>query len=92
MDGEYVRKTSQILKKLCLCSGDTELHDELDRVYNIISSSPIRSNAEARDYEMKVMELSEELDKKIDTLEKEKCLDLIEQIKNYAIGRNSVLS
>ena len=92
MDGEYIKKVSQIMKKLCLYVKDTELHDELDRVYNIISSSPVRSNSEARDYEMKIMELSQELDKKIDTLEKEKCIALIKQIKNYAVSRNALLS
>ena len=74
-----------------MCSDDTQIHNELDRLYNIISSSPVRSNAEARDQEMKVLDLAEELNDKIDILEKEKCLELIKQIKSHAVSRNSFL-
>ena len=91
MDREYIKKASHIIKNLCMCSDDTQIHNELDRLYNIISSSPVRSNAEARDQEMKVLDLAEELNDKIDILEKEKCLELIKQIKSHAVSRNSFL-
>lgn len=91
MDREYVRKASQKLKALCLSVKDTPLHDKLDSVYQIISASPVRSTSAAREDEMKVLDLAEELSSKINTLEKETCLDMIEQIRQSALRRNTLL-
>lgn len=59
---QYVKKSSAMLKGIMEMADDKNLKKKIENAYDLLHSSPIKSNLSVRDYEVTVMDLIEVLE------------------------------
>lgn len=65
MELQYVKASSSKLKGIMDSVSDKQLWKKIDKIYDLIHSSPVKSSNSVRDYELAVLELIDVLDDNI---------------------------
>lgn len=85
MELRYVRDASAKLKGIMDSISDKQLRKKVEKLYDLLHSSPVKSNNSAREYELMVLELIAALETNIDKndiLSVETTISRIERIAN----------
>ena len=62
MDLEYVKDASSHLKRIADSIDDKQFYKKVERLYDLLHASPVKTNVSVRDYEMAVLDLIDELE------------------------------
>ena len=62
MDLEYVKDASSHLKRIADSINDKQFYKKVERLYDLLHGSPVKTNNSVRDYEMAVLDLIDELE------------------------------
>lgn len=62
MDLEYVKDASSHLKRIGDSIDDKQFYKKVERLYDLLHGSPVKTNNSVRDYEMAVLDLIDELE------------------------------
>lgn len=85
---EYVRGSADQLKGIMDSVSDSKLRKKVERIYDLVSTSPVRSDASVRSVEWNVMNLIGELRESIQEGNTEAAESLLRDIENAANERN----
>lgn len=88
MELQYVKESSARLKGIMDCASDKQLRKKVERLYDLLHSSPANSNNSVRDYELMVMELIDVLEDNIDKDDISAAEKTISMIERNASERN----
>lgn len=88
MELRYVRDASSKLKGIMDSVSDKKLHKKVEKLYDLLHSSPVKSNSSVRDYELMVLELIDALEKNIDRNDNLAAEITISKIERNASERN----
>lgn len=84
----YVRDASAKLKGIMDSISDKQLRKKVEKLYDLLHSSPAKSNISVRDYELTVLELIDVLEGKVDGNDIPAVEITISQIERNASERN----
>ena len=62
MDLEYVKDASSHLKRISESIDDKQFYKKVERLYDLLHASPVKTNASVRDFELSVLGLIDELE------------------------------
>ena len=62
MDLEYVKDASSHLKRIADSIDDKQFYKKVERLYDLLHASPVKTNNSVRDYELLVLDLIDELE------------------------------
>lgn len=85
---QYVKQSSAMLKGIMEMTEDKVLKKKIEKVYDLLHSSPVKSNSYVRDYEDTVMDLIEELEDNVSRNDNAAANTTIETIMKNANERN----
>lgn len=88
MELQYVRESSASLKSIMNRVEDKKVKKQIEKAYDLIHSSQVKSNNSARDYELTVMDLIEVLEQNISRNDLVAASTTIEKIIRNADERN----
>lgn len=91
MELKYVRDASAKLKGIMDSISDKRLCKKVEKLYDLLHSSPVKSNDSVREYELTVLDLIEELKKNIDQNDISAAETTISKIEKTANERNRCL-
>ncbi|WP_455543698.1 hypothetical protein [Intestinibacter sp.] len=84
----YVKESSAKLKSILEKTSDRKIKKLVEKAYDTVHSSPIKSNNSVRDIELTVMELIDDLNNSVNSGDTENVKALVNQIVNQAEERN----
>lgn len=84
----YVRDTSSRLKGIMESISDKQLHKKVEKLYDLVHSSPAKSDKFVRDYELMVLGLIDALEENIDRNDLSAAETIIGKIESNASERN----
>lgn len=88
----YVKKCSADLKGIMDKVNNRETYKQIEKVYDFIHASPIKSNEQVMEYEIEVFRLIRDLDKYVEAQNIEAIQKTVDNIMKYASQRNHMLS
>ena len=88
MELRYVRDASSKLKGIMDSISDKQLRKKVEKLYDLLHSSPAKSNNSVRDYELTVLELIDALEGNIDRNDIPAAETTISKIERNASERN----
>jgi hypothetical protein len=88
---KYIKDGSRILQELKLLTSDIKVQNQIQSIYDILHSSPIKTTEEARVSEEIVLELIANLKKKIKTQSLEETTQNLNKIMEHVNERNRIL-
>lgn len=88
MELRYVRDASSKLKGIMDSISDKQLRKKVEKLYDLLHSSPAKSNNSVRDYELTVLELIDVLEGNIDRNDTPAAETTISKIERNASERN----
>lgn len=88
---QYVKDASAKLKGIMDSISDKKLRKKVEKLYDLLHSSPVKSNDSVREYETTVLDLIEELKKNIDQNDISAAETTISKIERTANERNRSL-
>lgn len=88
MELRYVRYASSRLKGIMDSISDKQLRKKVEKLYDLLHSSPVKSNNSVRDYELSVLELIDALEGNIDRNDIPATEMTISKIERNASERN----
>ena len=91
MELRYVKDASAYLKGIMNSVSDKTLRKKIEGLYDLVHSSPAKSNNSVRDYELKVLNLIDVLDNNISCNDFSAAEDTINMIEKNASERNRQL-
>ena len=91
MELRYVRDASSKLKGIMDSISDKQLRKKVEKLYDLLHSSPAKSNNSVRDYELTVLELIDALEGSIDRNDIQAAETIISKIERNANERNRYL-
>ncbi len=65
MELQYVKESSSRLKGIMSSISDKQLYKKIEKIYDLLHSSPSKSNNSVREYELNVIELIDSLEREI---------------------------
>lgn len=88
----YIKYCSNRLKEIMNRVDNKIVNKKIEKVYDLIHSSQMKSGIKVKEYEIRVIDLIEDLDSKIKENDSEENIDLIiKRIINVANKRNNIL-
>lgn len=91
MELRYVKDASSKLKGIMDSISDKQLRKKVEKLYDLLHSSPAKSNNSVRDYELTVLELIDALEGSIDRNDIQAAEAIISKIERNANERNRYL-
>lgn len=91
IEREYVREGSSRLKGLMGQTADRNAYRKIERAYDLIQSSPVKSSDSVMEQELEVIRLIGKLERKMAEENKEECEQILDQIMAAAGTRNRLL-
>lgn len=91
MELQYVKDTSSKMKGIMDSISDKQLRKKVEKLYDLLHSSPAKSNNSVRDYELTVLELIDALEGSIDRNDIQAAEAIISKIERNANERNRYL-
>ena len=88
MELKYDKESSSKLKSILDRTSDRKMKKLVEKAYDTVHSSPVKSNSSVMDIELDVMELIETLNNMINNADEERVKSLINKIINQAEERN----
>lgn len=88
MELKYVKESSSKLKSILDRTSDRKMKKLVEKAYDTVHSSPVKSNSSVMDLELDVMELIDTLNNMINNADEERVKSLINKIINQAEERN----
>ena len=86
---QYVKEASSKLKGIMNSINDKKLYKKVEKLYDLFHSSPVKSDNSVRNYELKALELIDNLESNINN--ESNALSLITEIQAVAAERNRIL-
>lgn len=87
-NSEYVKESASKLQGIAHSIDDNQLKKQIEKLYDIVNSSPTKSKIEVRDYEVSVMDSIESLEENIASEDFETAKNTIAKIQKDANERN----
>ncbi|MBR5160816.1 MAG: hypothetical protein IKS45_12350 [Thermoguttaceae bacterium] len=84
----YINGASSKLKGIMDSISDNQLRKKVERLYDLLHSSPVKSNNSVRDYELTVLELIDTLERNVNGNDIPAAEDTISKIEKNAGERN----
>ena len=88
---EYVKGAASKLKGIMNSVSDSKLQKKVERAYDLVNSSPVKSNASVRSYELTVLNLIGELRDSVQNNDTESVESILREIETNANERNRTL-
>jgi len=88
---DYTRGLARNIKTLSNYTNDSEINKRIEKLYDIIHSSPVRSNEAARQLESELFIAVEDLKMNLSSLPTDKAITEIEMIIEMANERNEIV-
>lgn len=88
MKGHYIKDASSKLKSIMDSIDDEQLRKQVERLYDLLHSSPVKSEQSVREYELKVLELADQLEESLDRKDIPTAQTIISKIEQKANERN----
>lgn len=86
---QYVKEASSKLKGIMNSINDKKLYKKVEKLYDLFHSSPVKSDNSVSNYELKALELIDNLESNINN--ESNALSLITEIQAVAAERNRIL-
>lgn len=91
MELQYVKDAASKLKGIMDSIEDKKLYKKVEKLYDLLHSSPAKSNKSVRDYELNVLELIDALEGSINRSDIKAAETIISKIEHNANERNRYL-
>ena len=91
MELQYVKDASSKLKRIMDSISDKQLSKKVEKLYDLLHSSPVRSNDSVHDYELSVLNLIDVLEEILGRNDIPAAETIISRIEQYANERNRIL-
>lgn len=87
----YVKKASASLKSLMLVTRNPELYKTIEKAYDLINTSPAKSNPDVKSLEDKIMKAIVDLTDMDSSTQTSEMIKQLEDITSWAVKRNMTL-
>jgi hypothetical protein len=87
----YVKEAAQKMKRILDSIEDKEAYRQVEKVYDVVSSSPAKSHADLEPLENSILHTIQELDKVVSTGDEYEIISLSKKLLNKANERNAGL-
>lgn len=88
MELQYVRESSSQLNRIAYSIEDKQFRKRIEHLYDLLNSSPVKSNNSVRDYELLVLNSIDELEMAINNGDYSSAEYIINRIELNAVERN----
>ena len=88
----YIKDSSAMLEEIMDLTEDKTINRKIEELYDLIHASPARSNRDAREFEMEVMDSIERLSDLLQKGDTYNAMLTINRIKKYANQRTGIVS